>query len=620
MASGWIKTALLVVPATGLAVGLAAPLLGFPDIARPAFTIATLVVIAALLAEIIASLRRGEVGLDIVALLSMSAALAIGETLAASVVALMYAGGQSLEAFAERRARRDMVALLARAPRSTRRYGAHGLEEIALDAVAIGNRLLIRQGETIPVDGTVTTDLAVIDEAAITGESVPAQRRHGEQVISGSINVGAPFDMRADRLASDSTLAGIVRLVAAAEASKAPMSRLADRYAMVFLAVTVVLALAAYILSGDPVRAVAVLVVATPCPLILAVPVALVAGLSRAAARGILVKGGKALEALARIDVLVLDKTGTLTHGRPRITSELVFDGISPRELLRLAASADQASQHVLARRLVSEAEARDLALAVPEAAEETPGEGVTATVEGRRVSVGGIAYAAARADLGSDDTEAADNLRRLRDGTGVVVAVSVDGRLAGGFLMVDELRAGSHALLDALRAEGLKRIVLATGDRAGVAEALAADLPVDEIRSEQTPADKVAVVIAERRHGAVMMVGDGVNDAPALAAADIGLAMGATGSAAAAETADVVLLVDQLSRLREALVIARRARAIALQSVVAGIGLSLVAMVAAAFGLIAPVQGALLQEAIDVAVILNALRALGGPVPAEIR
>ncbi len=229
-----MKTALLVVPPPASRWASPRRSSASPISPSPPSHAATLVVIAALLAEIIASLRRGEVGLDIVALLSMSAALAIGETLAASVVALMYAGGQSLEAFAERRARRDMVALLARAPRSTRRYGAHGLEEIALDAVAIGDRLLIRQGETIPVDGTVTTDLAVIDEAAITGESVPAQRRHGEQVISGSINVGAPFDMRADRLASDSTLAGIVRLVAAAEASKAPMSRLADRYAMVF--------------------------------------------------------------------------------------------------------------------------------------------------------------------------------------------------------------------------------------------------------------------------------------------------------------------------------------------------------------------------------------------------
>jgi heavy metal translocating P-type ATPase len=607
MAADRIKALLPVVPAAGLAGGLLAVWLGRPDISGALWSAATLVVLLALAVEIVTSLRRGEVGLDLVAFLSMTAALAVGETLAAAVVALMYAGGQNLEAFAERRARRDMTALLGRAPHTAMRYEAGGLAEIDLERIAVGDRLLVRQGDVVAVDGTVSAGIAVLDEAAITGESVPVQRRDGEAVLSGTVNVGGPFDMAAGRVARDSTLAGIVRMVESAQRSRAPMARLADRFALVFLALAVTMAGGAWLLSGDPVRAVAVLVVATPCPLILAVPVAIVSGLSRAAARGILIKGGKALEALARVRVLVFDKTGTLTRGEAEITSEIVFGGFSPRELLRLAASADQVSKHVVARTLVAAAEARGLALAVPTEAREVPGEGVVAVIDGHRVAVGGVGFV-----TGLTDGDDADPLRVLGRDRGIVVAVAVDGRLAGGLLMVDELRPGAAALLRRLRDFGMTRIVLATGDRRAVAEAVAADLPVDAVHADLAPGDKVTIVVAERAFGPVMMVGDGVNDAPALAAAEIGVAMGATGSAAAAETADVVLLVDQLDRLAEALAVAARSRAIALQSVAAGLGLSVAGMTAAAFGLITPVQGAVMQEVIDVAVILNALRALG--------
>lgn len=602
-----LRAYLVTVPAAGLVFGLAARWFDRPALADPLWTGATLVVIVALALEIVTSLRRGEVGLDIVAFLSMSAALAVGETLAAVVVALMYAGGQNLEAFAERRARREMAALLGRAPRTAMRYGDGDLAEVALDAVAVGDRLLVRQGDVVPVDGTVSGTIAILDEAAITGEAIPVQRRDGQPVISGTLNVGGPFDMLAGRIARDSTFAGIIRMVESAQRSKAPMARLADRYALVFLGLSLAIAGAAWFFSGEPVRAVAVLVVATPCPLILAVPVAIVSGLSRAAARGILIKGGKALEALARIRVLVLDKTGTLTRGEARITSEVVFGGLSPREVLRLAASADQVSKHVVARTLVAEAEARGLTLSVPTDARETPGEGVTARIDGHDVSVGGIGFV-----TGMTTGEDADALRGLKKDNGVVVAVAVDGRLAGGLLMVDELRVGAADLLRRLRARGIDRIVLATGDRRAVADAVVGDLPVDAVHADLAPGDKVAIVIAERAYGPVMMVGDGVNDAPALAAAEIGVAMGATGSSAASETADVVLLVDQLDRVAEAIAIAARSRSIALQSVGAGIGLSVAGMIVAAFGLITPVQGAVLQEVIDVAVILNALRALG--------
>jgi P-type E1-E2 ATPase len=351
---------------------------------------------------------------------------------------------------------------------------------------------------------------------------------------------------------------------------------------------------------------VAVLVVATPCPLILAVPVAIVSGLSRAAKQGILIKGGKALEMLARIRVLVVDKTGTLTQGQAKITAIRTAAGFSEADVLRLAASLDQASKHIIAETIVEEARRRGMKLVIPTEVIETPGDGVEGNADGHRVVVGGLRFVSQR--TGEDRYRA---LAGERSPGTVAVAVAVDGHCAGVMILADELRAGTRALLHSLRGAGVERIVLATGDRADVAMAVTAELPVDALRADLTPDQKTLVVLSERKNGPVMMIGDGVNDAPALAAADVGLAMGAKGAAASAEIADVVLLVDQLDRVLPALTIAQRSRAIALQSVYAGLGASIIGMVAAALGHITPVQGALLQEAIDVAVILNALRAL---------
>lgn len=605
-----MRALLLAVSAGGLVLGFAAQWLA---VASPAWIwgAATVPVLLALVAEIVTSLRRGEVGLDIVAALSMTAALVFGEELAAIVVALMYAGGQYLETFAEGRARREMTALLERAPRTAMRHDNGGLEEVALDAVQPGDRLLIRRGDVVPVDGLVAAGLAVVDQSALTGESLPVRLGAGDAVMSGSTNAGEAFDLVASRRAAQSTYAGIVRLVEAAQRSKAPMSRLADRYAIVFLAVTLVLAAAAWLWTGDAIRAVAVLVVATPCPLILAVPVALVSGLSRAAKHGILIKGGKALEATARVRALVIDKTGTLTHGQARLVSVQLAGALGADEVLRLAASLDQASKHIVAQTIVAEARDRQLTLSVPHEVRETPGEGVEGCVEGRRVIVGGTHFVAAKVPQPKGRPARAP----YQPGT-IEVAVAVDGRMAGELILADELRAGSEALLRDLRALGIERIVLATGDRREIAEAVVSGLSIDAVRSELTPDQKIMVVLSERKNGPVMMVGDGVNDAPALAAADVGVAMGAKGAAASAEAADVVLLVDQLERLVTGLKVARRSRFIALESVWVGLGLSFVGMIAAAFGTITPVQGALLQEVIDVAVILNALRALQDRTP----
>jgi heavy metal translocating P-type ATPase len=605
-AHGAVRAFTLIWPAAGLLAGFAAQLLGSPAAASLIWALATIPVFGVLLVEIITSLRRGEVGLDIVAALSMCAALVFAEYLAAAVVALMYGGGEYLESFAARRAAREMTSLLARVPRTAIRIRNASLQEVELDLIDPGDRLVIRKGDVVPVDGAVIEGVAILDQSALTGEAIPVRRNIGASVMSGSTNSGEAFQLAAARRAAESTYAGIVRLVAAAQRSRAPMSRLADRYAMVFLAVTIVLAAGTWMWSGDPIRAVAVLVIATPCPLILAVPVALVSGLSLAARQGILIKGGPALETLARVRSLVIDKTGTLTHGKARIVSVDHGQTVRPDELLRFAASADQASKHAVAQTIVEEARGKSLDLAIPDEVVETPGEGIEATVEGRRVVVGGLRFVEGKL------AQATRQVRRQRPPGSAVVAVAIDGDLAGVILLADELRSGTEDLVQNLRDLGIARIVLATGDRRDVAELVTQGLSIDAVRADLTPDQKVLVVLSERKHGPVMMIGDGINDAPALAAADVGVAMGANGAAASAQAADVVLLVDQLDRILPAVEIAQRSRAIALQSVYAGIGLSVAGMFAAAWGLIIPVQAALLQELIDVAVILNALRALG--------
>jgi heavy metal translocating P-type ATPase len=601
-----LRPIIVALPATGLLIGLLAQFSGWIHEAGLIWAAATVPVLVALMIEIIISLRRGNVGLDIVAALSMLAALVFAENLAAVVVALMYAGGQYLESFAERRASREMTALLARVPRSAVRYRNGRLEDVSLDTIDPGDRLVMRKGDVIPVDGAVIEGVAVLDQSALTGESLPIQLRVGDSVMSGSTNVGEAFHLLTTRRAAESTYAGIVRLVEAAQKSRAPMSRLADRYAMVFLAATIALAAASWVASADPIRAVAVLVVATPCPLILAVPVAIMSGVSQAAKYGILIKGGLALETLARVRSLVIDKTGTLTHGRARIVS--IISDLPEDELLRLAASLDQASKHIVAQTIVDAARDKGLELAIPHNIVETAGEGVEGYVDGRHVIVGGLRFA-----TGKLAETSLTQLRTRRPPGSVAVAVGVDGRLVGLFILADPLRAGTQALLRDLKSLGVARIVLATGDRRDVAEMVAKGLPIDAVSSELSPDQKTLVVLSERKNGPVMMIGDGVNDAPALAAADLGVAMGAKGAAASAEAADVVLLVDQLDRVLPAIRIARRSRLIALESVYTGLGLSVAGMIAAALGLITPVQGAIFQEVIDVAVILNALRALRG-------
>jgi heavy metal translocating P-type ATPase len=609
----------------GLLAGGAAWLAGAREAAEVLWAATTLLVLAPLVLAVARDLRHGRLGVDLIALLAMAGSLVLGEHLAGAVIALMLSGGQALEDFAGARARRDLSALLARAPRVAHRSAGGLLTSIPVEEVHPGDLLLVKPGEVVPVDGLVEGVVATLDESVLTGESMPVERPAGETARAGTVNAAGPFELRAALTAAESAYAGIVRLVAAAETSKAPFVRLADRYSLVFLPLTLVLAGLAWALSGDPVRALAVLVVATPCPLILAAPIAILAGVSRAARRGVIVKGGKALEALSRARVLLLDKTGTITMGMPVLSELETFGGEPADEVLRLAASLDQVSQHVLAAAVVRAARERGLALSFPAEVREQPGQGIRGMVDGRRVALGKLAWIEGGAPPEREGTPAEalpDGVRRVRRRTAIEgsssVFVALDGRVAGALILHDPIRPDSPRTLRAVRRGGIERVVLVTGDHPEVAEMVGAGIGADLVLAERSPEEKVAAVHAERSHlrdGLVMMVGDGINDAPALAAADVGVAMGARGATASAEAADVVLTVDRLDRLGEALAIARRSRAIALQSVLVGMGLSFAGMLAAAAGALPPVAGALLQEAIDVAVILNALRALGeGP------
>jgi heavy metal translocating P-type ATPase len=552
------------------------------------------------------SIRRKRLGVDVIALLAVCGALVVGEYLAAAVISLMLASGRALEAWAAGRARRDLHALLARAPRTARRYRKVTLETVPLEAIAAGDKLLVASGDLVPVDGTVAGVTAILDESALTGEPLPVERSQGDQIRSGTVNAGGPFDLLATASAADSTYAGIVRLVSEAEKTQAPFVRLADRYALWFLLVTLAAAGGAWAVAGAE-RAVAVLVVATPCPLILAAPVALVSGLSIAARRGVVVKGGGVLERLAGCTTLLLDKTGTLTSGRPALAGVVVAGLWSADDVLRLAASIDQVSRHVLAGAVVRAAAERGCQLALPAQVEEIPGQGIRGVVGGHRVAVGKAAWAGV---TGSPPWAKTARRQARLDGA-LTVFVTVDGQPAGILILDDPVRPDAGRTIRALRRGGISRIVMVTGDRAEVARSVGAVIGVDDVLAERTPAEKLDAVRIERRRAPTIMVGDGINDAPALALADVGVAMGARGATASSQAADAVLTVDRLDRLGEVTALARRTRRIALQSVLAGMAMSLVAMGAAAAGLLPAVWGALLQEGIDVAVILNALRAL---------
>jgi heavy metal translocating P-type ATPase len=596
----------------GLCAGGAARLAGQAHLADQIWGVIAALSVAPLGLAVLRSLKRRDVGVDAIALVAITTAVVLGEELAAAIVALMMSGGAALEAWASTRARRALHLLVERAPRTARRVEDNAVTEIAVDSLVPGDLALVLKGEVVPADGVVEGDEAVIDESTLTGEPLPIVAKHGHPVRSGTANAGDAFKLRVVRPAAESAYARVVELVRAAEEDRAPFVRLADRYAAIFLPVTLVVAVTAGVIAGDARRSLAVLVVATPCPLILAAPIAFVAGLSRAARIGIIVKGAGAIERLGETKTVLLDKTGTLTLGRPQVERIVPLDTVEPLEALRLAASLDQLSSHSLALGLVEEARRRGLTLTFPTDVKEEIGKGIEGTVDGRSIAVGsghwleerhwhGAAQAAASLDAGESPGHAR-------------VIVGVDGRVAAAIMMGDRLRPGAEGLGGRLRATGVTYVALVSGDAESVAAAVGAQVGVDRVYAHQTPEEKLEVVRSlkgRRELGKVAMVGDGINDAPALAIADVGIAMGSAGATVSSETADVVITVERVDRVVEAIRIGRRSLAIARQSVVVGLALSLGAMAVAAAGMLPPVAGAILQEGIDIAVIANALRAL---------
>ena len=549
---------------------------------------------------------RGQFASDVVATLAIVAAAVLGQPFVGLVIVIMQTGGEALERYAEGRASDAVRALEAAAPRIAHRVRGDGIDDVPVDDVRPGDVLLIRPGELVPCDAIVVDGTAHVDVSMLTGEPLPVSAAPGTQLLSGSANLDGALTVRALAIARESQYARIVALVRSAQASKAPLQRVADRYAVWFTPVTLVVCAAAYAVSGDWLRVLAVLAVATPCPLILATPVAVIGGINRAARRQIIMRHGTALEHLGTATVAVFDKTGTITIGKPHVNRVIVADGHTPRDVLRLAGAVEHTSGHLLARTIVDAAEEAGLSLPVARGVVEVPGRGVTGVVDGQCVMVGARSFMLERIP-GS-----AESLGSLEPAdAGLRAYVAVDGRVVGVVEYADALRPGLREVFRDMTAMGVQRIMLLSGDHAENVHRVARAAGIDEVQGDLLPEGKVEVVRDLVARGeSVLMVGDGTNDAPALSAATVGVALAGHGGGITAEAADVVILIDDLSRVVEAMRVSRRTMHIARQCIGVGLGLSAVAMVAAAFGAIAPTMGALLQEGIDLAVIVNALRA----------
>lgn len=550
--------------------------------------------------------RKGRWATDVVAVLAILTALALREPLAGLVIVLMRSGGEALEEYAAGRASDALRELEAAAPRIAHRLRGTAVDDLPVAAVAIGDLLLVRPGELVPCDGVVRDGASLVDASRLTGEATPVAAAAGVELMSGSVNGDGVLTLQATARAGESQYAKIVELVRSAQMSKAPIARLADRYAVWFTPATVAVAVAAYVSSGDPVRALAVLVVATPCPLILATPVAIIGGVSRAARRQIIVRHGGALEALSDVDTVVFDKTGTLTIGKPLVSRVVTAGPYSEGDLLRMAGAIEQGSSHLLARTLVDAALERCGPLPMARHHVEFPGRGLSADVDGHEVIVGARAFVLERA------TATLEQIAQLeKSEVGLRAYVAIDGAIAGAVEYSDRIRPGLHTVFTELSRLGVKRTLLLSGDHTPNVQAVATEVGIGEALGDLLPEGKVSVVQRLMREGArVLMVGDGTNDAPALSTAHVGVALASHGGGISAEAADVVVLADDVARVPESIAIGKRTLHVARQSIWIGLGLSAAAMVFAALGYVAPVAGALFQEVVDVISITNALRA----------
>lgn len=590
--------------ASTLVVGILAGalfLIGYPEITRWLVTVYSVAVAVKMSVDMIGDIREGKWGVDILAIAAIAATNAVGEYWAALVIVLMLTGGEALEDFAAKRARAELTALMDRAPKKARVVDRGNTKELPVEQVSVGDIVLVLPGEVIPIDGIVKKGSSLVDESSLTGESEPVEHGKGSEVSSGTVNGDSPLEIETLRTSQDSQYAQIVELVKAASDSRAPFVRLADRYAVPFTIISFTIAGIAWALSGDAVRFAEVLVVATPCPLLLGAPIALISGMSRAAKHGIIMKSGGVLEQLSRVRSAAFDKTGTLTENQLHVASVVPVKGYAKSEILRLAASVEQFSGHMTACAIMEAASKQKLTLAKISQPDETPGKGVIANLEGK------IILAGRRNLLTENGIKDADIPHQAHTAT----LVAVDGKYIGAIVFEDTVRPNSKIVLERLKQLGIERLVMVTGDNHGTADRVAARVGIDEVHAECLPKDKVEIV-ASLTPRPVMMTGDGVNDAPVLAASDVGIAMGARGATAASESADVVIMLDDISKVAQAVDISKKTISIALQSIIIGIVISIVLMLIAAFGFIPAVVGAGLQEIVDIVVIVNALRAHG--------
>jgi heavy metal translocating P-type ATPase len=590
----------------GIAAGAALLAVGAGEAAHVAWMTVLIVTGLPVVWRTVYQATNGHFATDLVATLAIVTAVLLRQPVAGLVIVLMQTGGEGLERYAEGRASGAIRALIAEAPEMARRLRDGHTAEVRADEVIVGDLLLLRPGELLACDAVVEDGHSDVDVSRLTGEPMPLRAGPGTPLMSGSANGEGVLTVRATARAGESQYARIVDLVRSAQASKAPLQRLADKYAIWFTPLTIAVSAAAYLLTRDWTRVLAVLVVATPCPLILATPIAILGGINRAARRHIIVRNGGALESMERVHTAVFDKTGTLTVGRPEVSRVLAAPGHCEPDVLRLAAAVERGSSHALAHTVIEAAERRGLVIPAARHVREAPGRGIIGEVERRTVAVGSRAFLAERYHIAPADFDALENGdARLR------AYVVIDGEAAGAIEYADRLRPALDTMFAELRDFGVRRTVLLSGDHSPNVAAVARAVGINEAFGDLLPQDKVRLVKELASSGdPVLMVGDGTNDAPALGSATVGIALAAHGGGITAEAADVVLLSDDIAAVPEALRIARRAMQIARQSIGVGLGLSAVAMLFAAAGMIPPIAGAVLQEGIDVAVILNALRA----------
>lgn len=557
--------------------------------------------------QTIRGMFHGEFASDIVAMLAIITAIIMNEAFAGAVVVLMQSGGEALEKYGLRRASTSLEELLKRAPRFAFRKNNGSLDQIDVQEVRQGDILVVRPGDLVPVDGTIVSGETEIDESALTGEPLAHSKKEDDPVFSGSVTVNGAFEMRADKTSSESQYQKIVELVKKAQEEKAPIQRLADRYAIFFTPLTLFMSALGFLITKEPTTILSVLVVATPCPLILATPLAILCGINKAARTSIIVKGGAALEQIGNVKAVVFDKTGTITFGTPFVEEVVPLNHVSTEDLLKSAAAIEQLSSHSVAKAIVEKAGSTQLA--IPNNFKETPGSGVEADLDGEHYTIGSHAFLErklTKACFKNCDEAIKEHANKEK----LLIFIARKELCIGIIMISDRIRPNVPSLIEAIRSMGVQEIVMLTGDSPKNAESIAKQANIANFKADLLPDQKVEVIrTLETTHHPTVMVGDGINDAPALATATVGVAMGAHGSAISAEAADIVLLVDDLHKLRETLQISKRTLHIAKESIFIGIGLSFTLMVVAAFGYIEPAIGALLQEVIDVAVILNALR-----------